>query len=368
MQSDPLLTFIRDPRLADHAVSAAPVWLWAADGTRVLWANAAGAAVLGAAHPHALTERRMSAAHPLASQVVRLAGTLPHGATTRLERLRGIGALGRTVVCACARFALANGMPAILIAANETIGPALPPAERVARLFAGSEAAVAAFAADGALLHATPAATARLGEAANVAALAADSVPADARTIGHASGESAAGPLTLHHLGSGGEGMLVAIFSDVQPADGTAQPDPLPKDGEREPPAERELFASDEAKPLLTLVPPAKNVVPFRAAGPAASDKRPVLSPVERTNFREIAKVLGASADDGAQPSEAEPIPDASAETVAEQPNAAAPAEQPAPGPELGERIEGAERALRASEAENRELRSIIERRRTASS
>jgi len=89
MHADPLLTFLRDPRLGNHAVGATPAWLWTADGTRVLWANAAGAAVLGAAHLRALAERRMSPTHPLASQVVRLAGTLPHGDASRLERLRG---------------------------------------------------------------------------------------------------------------------------------------------------------------------------------------------------------------------------------------------------------------------------------------
>src|ERR1051326_9344402 len=118
MHAYPLLTFLRDPRLAKHAAAAAPAGVGAADGTRVLWANAAGAAVLSAANPHALAERRMSPAHPLASQVVRLAGTLPHGGATRLERLRGIGALGRTIVCACARFALAHRIPAVLLPAH----------------------------------------------------------------------------------------------------------------------------------------------------------------------------------------------------------------------------------------------------------
>src|ERR1700719_828890 len=146
-QSDPLLTYIRDARLANHALSAAPAWLWSADATRVLWANAAGAAVLGAASPHALAERRMSAAQPLAAQVMRLCRNLPHNRAPRLERLRGIGAgVGRMVACACSRFALANGMPAILIAAAEAVGPALPFAERVARLFARSQAPIAALA------------------------------------------------------------------------------------------------------------------------------------------------------------------------------------------------------------------------------
>ena len=42
----------RDPRLeaqvADHATSAAPAWLWSADGSQILWANAVGAAIFGA--------------------------------------------------------------------------------------------------------------------------------------------------------------------------------------------------------------------------------------------------------------------------------------------------------------------------------
>jgi PAS domain S-box-containing protein len=482
MHSDPLLTFLRDPRLANHAISAMPVWLWAADGTRVLWANAAGAAVLGAASPHALTERRMSAAHSLASQVVRLAGTLPHGGAARLERLRGIGSLGRTVVCACSRFALTNGMPAILIAANETVGPPLPLAQRVARLFTGSHAAVAAFAADGALLHATPAAAARLGEATSIAALGAEHV--------------------AERIGSGGTEVRIVTFADEAPVtsprlrgevdarsasgEGDSQhaetveraphPDPLPASGERElrhplrfvwqidpdgrftlgsdefaeamgprtvaligrpwrevrtglaldaddrveqaiasretwsgihvawplddaatpvdvefsglPTFDRErtfrgyrgfgvcrdvaalnaaaahrvpgpAATPEETKPVLTIVPAAKNVVPFRAGGPAPAEKRPVLTPVERTNFREIAKVLGAPPDEAAPASEAEAKPDA----IAEEPSVAAatPEQTVGSASDLPERFQRAEDALRASEAENRELKSIID-------
>src|SRR5262249_10224518 len=121
-----------DPRLANHAAAAAPAWLWAADGTRVLWANAAGAALLGAKTLAELSERRISTSQPLAAQVVRLAGTLPYGGATRLERMRGIGiSVGRAVACACTRLSLANGTPAVLIAAAETVGLALPLAERV---------------------------------------------------------------------------------------------------------------------------------------------------------------------------------------------------------------------------------------------
>src|SRR5262249_46183846 len=107
--------------------------------------------------------------------------------------------------------------------------------------FAGSDAAVAVFAADGALLHATPAAAARLGEATSLEALAADSAAADARTNGHASGESAVGPLTLQHLGSGGAGGVVAVLSNTQFAETVPHPEPLPASGERAPAAESEM-------------------------------------------------------------------------------------------------------------------------------
>jgi PAS domain S-box-containing protein len=521
-QSDPLLTYTRDARLANHALSASPAWLWSADATRVLWANAAGAAVLGAASPHALAERRMSAAQPLAAQVMRLAGTLPHNGAPRLERLRGIGAgVGRMVACACSRFALANGMPAILIAAAEAVGPALPFAERVARLFAGCAAPVAAFAADGTLLHATPAAAERLGEATDLAALGAEPLGAAARASGHASGESALGPVTVERIGSGAASVLVVAFAEAPAATAVAaraapappaperrhplrfvwQVDPdgrftlgtpefaeamgprtlaligrawseiavaltldpegrveqaiasrdtwsgihvtWPVDGadapvdvelsglptfDRDrafrgyrgfgvcrdvarlnaaiaarghapaaaeasvethapPPAEpaaptSAATAPSEPKPLLTLVPAVKNVVPFRAAAPAAPEKRPALSPVERTNFREIAKALGAPegdeasappADAAPEPPQAEPEPEtvpaaapATVEVAADhaQPAAAPdPVAPPAAASEaaLLDRLGSVELALQASEAETRELRSILD-------
>src|SRR5262249_13611807 len=137
------------------------------------------------------------------------------------ERLRGIGTLGRTVVCACSRFALANGTPAILIAANEPVGPALSLAERVARLFGGSAAPIAAFAEDGALLYATSAATACLGEATSLAALEPENFEAERITIGAVS-------------------VLIFAVPNTQPVESAPHPDPLPASGEREPAGDRE--------------------------------------------------------------------------------------------------------------------------------
>ncbi len=58
-EADVLLHGIRDPRLAVHATSVLPAWLWSLDGARVLWTNAAGARVFGARNAAILAERTM---------------------------------------------------------------------------------------------------------------------------------------------------------------------------------------------------------------------------------------------------------------------------------------------------------------------
>src|SRR5580692_3255777 len=166
------LALLRDPRLAALATSPWPAWLWSADGSRIMWANAAGAALFGAADTHQCVQRRFDSRHnPTAAQIARLAATLPSAGPPRLERLRGFGlGFGRALTCACSRLVLADGKAAVLIAATEPAGPALSLAERVRRLF-GDDEALAFFAADGVLLHATAAARGQLGGANSLSAL-----------------------------------------------------------------------------------------------------------------------------------------------------------------------------------------------------
>ena len=83
---------VADPRLAAYATSTLPAWLWSLDGTRVLWANAVGASVFGAANASALGSRQFGPADPHRRQVVQLAGRLSATGAVRLERLRGFGA------------------------------------------------------------------------------------------------------------------------------------------------------------------------------------------------------------------------------------------------------------------------------------
>ena len=165
------LALLRDPRLAALATSPWPAWLWSADASRLLWANAAGAALFGAVDTRQCVQRRFDTNNPAAAQIIRLAATLPSAGPPRLERLRGFGlGLGRALTCACSRLILADGKAAVLIAATEPAGPALSLIERVRRLF-GDDEPLAVFAADGALLHATAAARVQLGGANSLSAL-----------------------------------------------------------------------------------------------------------------------------------------------------------------------------------------------------
>src|SRR5262249_57030912 len=82
----------------------------------------------------------------------------------------------------------------------------------VGRLFAGCDGPLAAFATDGALVFATPAAAARLAGMANLTALGVERLAAEARGSGRATGTSAIGAVTVERIGSGAATVLVAAF------------------------------------------------------------------------------------------------------------------------------------------------------------
>jgi len=109
---------VSDPRLAVHATSHLPVWLWSTDGTRILWANPVGAKLFGAANAAGLAAKVFGPADQHRRQVAQLAGRLLPTGATRLERLRGFGAaLGTLVTCACARIDFSDGGAGILVVA-----------------------------------------------------------------------------------------------------------------------------------------------------------------------------------------------------------------------------------------------------------
>ena len=207
----------RDPRLAvqlaDYATSASPVWLWSTDGSRILWANAVGAAIFGAANVSECATRRFDAKHPAAAAIRRLAPTLPSTGQPRLERLRGFGAsFGRALTCVCSRIVLPEGRAAVLIVATEQAGPALPLRERVRRLFPDAEQTLAVFSADGISLWATEAAQKRLAGTSTLSALGIAALAAEASETGRASGATRYGPVTVERLGRDASAVLVVRF------------------------------------------------------------------------------------------------------------------------------------------------------------
>ena len=219
----------RDPRLeaqvADHATGAAAAWLWSADGSQILWANAVGAAIFGA-EPVACSARRFDSKHPAAVEIIRLAETLPPPGQMRLERLRGFGgSFGRAVTCLCARVAQDSG-GAVFLVATEPVGPSLPLRERVSRLFANTGKPVLAFTPDGKLLYATPPAQARFAAIQSASGLGA-ALFHQALTAGRAAGATPHGHVTIERHGSDTSAVLIADF-DAQPstsftADGVAE-------------------------------------------------------------------------------------------------------------------------------------------------
>src|SRR5689334_596297 len=117
-------TYLRDDRFAECATASEPAWLWSADASRVLWANAVGSAMLGAPTVAALTQQRFAPHARTAIHVARLAASLPQNGSPRLERMRGFGtSLLRLLTCACSRVTLADGTQAIFIAATESAAP-----------------------------------------------------------------------------------------------------------------------------------------------------------------------------------------------------------------------------------------------------
>jgi PAS domain S-box-containing protein len=250
-ESEFQLACLRDPRLAPQAISTKPMWVWTADAGRILFANATGAAVFGAANLSGLAVRRFDRGQPAAAQIARLAETLPSEGIPRFERLRGFGAgVGRALTCSCSRIALPGHASAILVSAAEPAGPALSLHERVRRLFVTIDAPVAVFSADGSLLHASGAATQWLCGAITLADLDARAAVREALDKGRATLARERQRLAVQRIGSDSAVALMLTpapdAADTTADVGTASPAPpvLARDTELSPLAETRIESS----------------------------------------------------------------------------------------------------------------------------
>jgi len=200
-----------DPRLAPHATSAHPVWLWSSDGKHILWANPPGAATFGAANATDLARKTFGPADQHRRQVAQLASRLPPSGQARMERLRGFGArLGVLMTCRCARLDFADGSHGILVNAIETPASTMPLDERLRRLTEGPEQAVATFAIDGQLVGASSAAQRLLGA---IAEADLNTAQHQALERGHVELSTSAGQLVMQRIGSGADTGLLALIT-----------------------------------------------------------------------------------------------------------------------------------------------------------
>ncbi|MCA6123039.1 PAS domain S-box protein [Bradyrhizobium sp. WSM 1704] len=201
-----------DPRLAEHATSALPAWLWSADGARILWANPVGAQVFGAANGSELAKRGFGPADPHRRQVARLGRVLAANGAIRLERLRGFGAAaGMLATCGCARLDLPDGSHGILISAANASGRTMPLTERLRRLVQGLDRPAASFSGDGLLIGANDAARPLPG-LHDLTEAGLDAARAEALAQGRAAASVALGRVVLRRLGRGADLALVALI------------------------------------------------------------------------------------------------------------------------------------------------------------
>src|SRR5471030_3333146 len=205
--------WLNDPRLAAHALSPTPVWLWSADATRILWSNPTAAAIFDAGSPGELAQHAFDPQHVSAAQIIRLAGTLPQGCAPRLERLRGFGAsLGGTLTCLCSRIALHDNSAAILVVSTERAGKDMSLPERARRLLDDDERPAAIFSADGELIEAGPAVLERFGLHRDLTALGAEALAGEASRNGQAEGDIPSGQIAMLRLGAGATVALLVAY------------------------------------------------------------------------------------------------------------------------------------------------------------
>ncbi|MCP3371128.1 PAS domain-containing protein, partial [Bradyrhizobium cajani] len=225
--SDFQLRGVGDPRLAVHATSPLPAWLWSIDGTRVLWANPVGARLFGAADAAALAQKTFGPADSHRRQVARLARRLSAGGAVRLERLRGFGArLGTLMTCACARLDFADGghpagRSAVLVTAMDPLGRTMPLVERLHGLVAGAKVPMAAFAPDGLFVGASEAARSLLGFR-DLAEAGLEQARSEALSLGRAETPIGIGQMVLQRVGTGADIGLVALIAPAAAAQAAA--------------------------------------------------------------------------------------------------------------------------------------------------
>ncbi|WP_027551818.1 PAS domain-containing protein [Bradyrhizobium sp. Cp5.3] len=267
-RSDFQLRGVGDPRLAVHATSPLPAWLWSIDGTRVLWANPVGARLFGAPNAATLVAKAFGPADPHRRQVARLARQLAASGAVRLERLRGFGApLGVLMTCACARLEFPDGSHGVLVTAMDPTGRGMPLVERLQRLVEGVHVPMAAFTPDGLFIGASEAARPLLGFR-DLGEAGLDEARSEALRQGHVETTTGIGHMVLYRVGVGADVGLVAL---IAPFVRTAEPEA----DEVAPEVVQDIAHQDSAQPEPEAAPPASAAAVPDCEQPALSNEAP---------------------------------------------------------------------------------------------
>jgi PAS domain S-box-containing protein len=149
----PYLDLASVPTVGSALLEPRPAFVFSADGSRLLWTNAAGCTFLGESHICELLRLRFSDLNPIKAQAARLSRLLP-SEISRLEILRfGRGVSLITAAAACRRLNLPGEMRAVFALAIGTNGGApqsvAARAERLVDMLATNEAMAAVLTADG---------------------------------------------------------------------------------------------------------------------------------------------------------------------------------------------------------------------------
>lgn len=304
---------VSDARLALHATSNQPAWLWSQDGTRILWANPVGVRLFNAEHAAALFAKSFGPADPHRRQIAQLGERLPENGAVRLERLRGFGAaLGSLMTCACTRLDFADGGAGLLVVAVEPTGRFMPLLQRLQNLVEGIDTPIAAFARDGQFIGASPAAQVLLGfrdlTGANL-----DSARRDALTVGRFETPIGFGHMVLQRVGSGADVGLVAL---IVPR--SAQATPTETADAKDATESDALLAPAE---LIAHEAEVDHAVEQEAGREAAPEPEPT-SELEAAIAETVAQSGASSQADAAASPPAESEPSPFVEAVADEPAA----------------------------------------------
>ena len=255
------LHFVSDLRLAAHATSALPAWLWSTDGAQILWANPVAAKLFGAANAASLARRTFGPADAHRRQIAQLAARLSTTGGVRLERLRGFGASpGMLMTCACTRLDFPDGSHGILVVAAEPPTRTMPLIERLRVLVDGIETPIAAFSSDGMLAGASDAGRPLLGFR-DLSEAGLDAARSEALAKGRAELPTGGGEAVLQRVGSGTDVGLVALITlrttipDMAPAAGFELVDALAEGIEGTTAERTEALDGTSSEPAPTIEP-----------------------------------------------------------------------------------------------------------------